>query len=78
MTTFLTALFVLGWVSAAILGSLTYFLGEQSKPIHARNWRSNSFAQLSEALTGRPISYGDRVPAFVVADAYASRNLSNR
>lgn len=71
----LISLFVIGWVAVAVLGSLTYFLGEQSKPIHARNWRSTSFATLSQSLTGREIDYSTRVPAFVVADAYASSEL---
>jgi hypothetical protein len=71
----LTTLFVVGWVAVALLGSLTYFLGEQTKPIHARNWRSTSFATLSESITGTRIDFGDRVPAFDVSDAYASNAL---
>ena len=71
----LTILFVAGWVAVAVLGTQAYFLGEQSKPIHERNWRSESFAQLSAAITGQDIDYGDRVPAFVTVDAYDSRNL---
>jgi hypothetical protein len=71
----LTTLFVVGWVAVALLGSLTYFLGEQSKPIHERNWRSASFATLSESITGTKIDFGDRVPAFSVSDAYASNAL---
>lgn len=71
----LTTLFVVGWVAVALLGSLTYFLGEQTKPIHARNWRSTSFAKLSESITGTKIDFGDRVPAFSVSDAYTSNAL---
>jgi hypothetical protein len=74
----LISLFVVGWVAVALLGSLTYFLGEQSKPIHARNWRSTSFEQLAESITGTSIDYSSRVPAFDVADAYASMNLPTR
>jgi hypothetical protein len=70
----LATLFVIGWVAAASLGTLAYFLGEQTKPIHERNWRSQSFEALSEAITGKKLE-GDRVPAFAVADAYASRTL---
>lgn len=68
------SLFVIGWIAAAVLGTQAYFLGEQTKPIHARNWRSESFAQLSKSLTGSEIDYSKRVPAFTV-DAYASQNL---
>ncbi|MBD1855691.1 MULTISPECIES: photosystem II protein, Psb35-related [Leptolyngbya] len=71
----LISLFVVGWVAVALLGSMTYFLGEQSKPIHERNWRSTSFEKLARALTGNEIDYSTRVPAFVVADAYASARL---
>lgn len=70
----LIALFVVGWVAASVLGTMAYFLGEQSKPIHERNWKSQSFAQLAENLTGKKIDYSSRVPAFP-ADAYASQTL---
>ena len=73
--TILVALFAIGWVAVAVLGSLAYFRGEQSKPIHERNWRSDSFEQLSEAITGTKIDYSKRVPAFNAADAYASSLL---
>ncbi|MCU0547932.1 MAG: hypothetical protein MUC48_01165 [Leptolyngbya sp. Prado105] len=73
----LISLFVVAWVAAALLGSLTYFLGEQSKPIHERNWRSASFEKLAQSLTGREIDYSTRVPAFVVGDAYTSAELPN-
>lgn len=71
----LIGLFVVGWVAVAVLGSLTYFLGEQSKPIHERNWRSASFEKLSQSLTGLEIDYSTRLPAFAVGDAYASSEL---
>jgi hypothetical protein len=72
--TILTVLLVSGWVAAAVLGSLAYFLGEQTKPIHERNWRSESFAQLAKAITGKDINYSERTPAYAM-DAYASQNL---
>lgn len=72
--TFLIALIVMGWVAAALLGTQAYFRGEQSKPIHERNWRSQSFEQLSVAVTGTEISYDDRVPAYR-GDAYSSNLL---
>ncbi len=71
----IVGLFVIGWVAVALLGSLTYFMGEQSKPIHERNWRSTSFEQMAASLTGTAIDYSTRVPAFVVADAYTSSTL---
>lgn len=68
------ALFVIGWVAAAILGSQAYFRGEQRKPIHERNWRSQSFEQLAQSVTGTPTDYSDRVPAYAL-DAYTSTTL---
>lgn len=72
--TILVAVLVLGWVAASVLGTLAYFLGEQKKPIHERNWRSESFEKLAKAITGRDIDYSDRTPAYAM-DAYISRNL---
>ncbi|MCY7390530.1 MAG: hypothetical protein LH647_03225 [Leptolyngbyaceae cyanobacterium CAN_BIN12] len=73
--TILIALLVMGWVSAAVLGTMAYFRGEQSKPIHERNWRSASFEQLSEAVTGTQIDFATRVPAYSDLDAYSSSLL---
>ncbi len=75
MTTILISLFVVGWLAVALLGTQAYFRGEQSKPIHARNWRSDSFEQLSTAITGTEIDYSTRVPAFDTQDAYSSSLL---
>jgi hypothetical protein len=50
-------------------------LGEQSKPIHERNWRSESFEKMSESITGAAVNYETRIPAFEVVDAYASNIL---
>jgi hypothetical protein len=72
--TILIAVFITGWVAASVLGTQAYFRGEQSKPIHERNWRSKSFERLSEAITGAKIDYSTRVPAFQV-DAYTSSCL---
>ncbi|MGL5195848.1 MAG: photosystem II protein, Psb35-related [Chroococcales cyanobacterium] len=72
--TILIALFIVGWVAVALLGTQAYFRGEQSKPIHERNWRSESFETLAESITGTDIDYSKRVPAFEV-DAYTSSNL---
>ena len=74
MVTTLIAVFTIGWVSAALIGTQAYFRGEQSKPIHARNWRSASFEPLAKSLTGMDTDYSDRVPAFQ-ADAYSSNIL---
>lgn len=70
----LTGLFIVGWVAVAVLGTQAYFRGEQSKPIHERNWRSQSFETLAESITGTEIDYSKRVPAYEM-DAYASSNL---
>lgn len=67
------ALFIVGWIAAAVLGTQAYFRGEQSKPIHERNWNSNSFEQLAKTITGREIDYNTRTHAFGEMDAYSSR-----
>jgi hypothetical protein len=72
--TILVALFLIGWVAAALIGTQAYFRGEQSKPIHARNWRSSSFEQLAQSFTGAETDYSQRTPGFQ-ADAYTSRLL---
>ncbi|MGI0489125.1 photosystem II protein, Psb35-related [Pantanalinema rosaneae CENA516] len=74
--TILIALFVVGWVAASVLGTMAYFRGEQTKPIHERNWRSASFERLSETVTGTKIDYSTRVPAYSL-DAYTSSTLPN-
>jgi hypothetical protein len=72
--TILITLLVVGWVAVSVIGSLAYFMGEQSKPIHERNWRSESFEKLAKSITGREIDYSDRTPAYRM-DAYASNTL---
>jgi len=74
----LISLFVIGWVAAAVIGTQVYFRGEQSKPIHERNWRSAAFERLATSFTGTDVDYATRVPAFQVVDAYSSRNLRGR
>ncbi|MDX2099993.1 MAG: hypothetical protein SFW36_19635 [Leptolyngbyaceae cyanobacterium bins.59] len=66
----LVALFVVGWVAVAVLGTQAYFRGEQSKPIHSRNWDSQPFEALSESITGTKINYDDRVPSTNVLNSY--------
>lgn len=75
MTTLLIMFFVIGWVAAAVIGTQTYFRGEQTKPIHERNWRSKSFESLAETLTGEKVDYSTRNHAFGSMDAYQSRLL---
>jgi len=70
------SLFVIAWVAAAVIGSQAYLLGEQTKPIHERNWNSQSFENLSESLTGNQLDYNNRVPAYSM-DAYASQNIAS-
>ncbi len=73
--TILIALFIIGWVAVSAIGSLAYFLGEQTKPIHERNWNSKSFERLAKSITGLEIDYSDRTPAYAM-DSYTSQNLS--
>ena len=74
MMTLLIALFVVGWVAAAVIGTQAYFMGEQSKPIHERNWRSESFEQIATSVSGQATDYSTRVPAYS-GDAYSSSLL---
>ncbi|MGG6242381.1 photosystem II protein, Psb35-related [Nodosilinea sp. AN01ver1] len=74
MTALLISLFVVGWVAVALIGTQAYFRGEQTKPIHERNWRSESFDQLAQSVTGQPTNFGDRVPAYS-GDAFTSNLL---
>lgn len=76
MMTILLAVFAIGWAAAAIIGTQAYFRGEQTKPIHERNWRSESFEQLAKTFTGKDVNYADRTPAYGL-DAYSSQNLPN-
>ncbi|NEN92103.1 MAG: hypothetical protein F6K48_25660 [Okeania sp. SIO3H1] len=76
MMIILISLFVIGWVAAAVIGSQAYLLGEQSKPIHERNWSSKSFENLSESLTGNRLDYNQRIPAYSM-DAYTSQRLAD-
>ncbi|MFZ4640758.1 MAG: photosystem II protein, Psb35-related [Nodosilinea sp.] len=72
--TILFSLFVIGWVAVALIGTQAYFRGEQSKPIHERNWRSNDFDQLAQSITGQPTDFSDRTPIYA-GDAFTSTNL---
>ena len=74
--TILISLIVVGWLAASILGTQAYFLGEQTKPIHERNWRSESFDQMATSVTGKSTDYANRTPAYS-GDAYASSLLPN-
>jgi hypothetical protein len=75
MSIVLISLFVVGWVAASVIGTQAYFRGEQTKPIHKRNLRSDSFEQIAKSVTGQDIDYGSRIPAFPV-DAYTGQNPS--
>ncbi|MBD1875621.1 hypothetical protein H6F75_19245 [Nodosilinea sp. FACHB-131] len=76
MTALLISLFVIGWVAVALIGTQAYFRGEQTKPIHERNWRSDSFDQLAQSVTGQSTDFGDRVPAYS-GDAFSSNVIAN-
>jgi len=75
MITFLIALAIVAWVAVVVLGSQTYFRGEQSKPIHERNWNSDEFEALATTITGASVDHNNRVPGFLANDAYSSRSL---
>ena len=74
--TIVIALLIVGWVAGSVIGTQAYFLGEQSKPIHDRNWNDESFEQLAKSVTGTDIDYSVRVPAYSM-DAYTSRMMGN-
>ncbi|MCU0545082.1 MAG: hypothetical protein MUE44_23390 [Oscillatoriaceae cyanobacterium Prado104] len=74
--TIVIALLIVGWVAASVIGTQAYFLGEQSKPIHSRNWNSESFEQLAKSVTGQEIDYSVRVPAYSM-DAYGSNTMNS-
>jgi hypothetical protein len=74
--TILICLFLVGWAAVAVIGTQAYFRGEQSKPIHERNWNSSSFEQIAKSVTGQETDYDERIPAYRM-DAYASNNLSS-
>ncbi|MFM9264236.1 photosystem II protein, Psb35-related [Tychonema sp. BBK16] len=74
--TIVIALLIVGWVAVSVIGTQAYFLGEQSKPIHDRNWNSESFEKLAVAVTATEIDYSLRVPAYSM-DVYGSNTMSN-
>jgi len=74
MITLLIAVFLVGWLAAAVLGTQAYYRGEQTKPIHECNLKSESFEQLAKSFTGTDIDYAKRTPAFSL-DTYTSQNL---
>lgn len=74
MIAILISLFVVGFVAAALIGTQAYFRGEQTKPIHERNWSSDSFEQLAQSVTGQATDFNDRVPAYS-GDAFSSGSL---
>ena len=51
--TILICLFIVGWVTAGLIGTQAYFRGEQRKPIHERNWNNNQFDELAKSFTGK-------------------------
>ncbi len=77
MITFLIALAIVAWMAVVVLGSQAYFRGEQSKPIHERNWNSKDFETLAKAMTGGETDYSDRVPGFSATDAYSSKTIAS-
>ncbi|KPQ39210.1 MAG: photosystem II protein, Psb35-related [Phormidium sp.] len=74
MTLFIIALVFTGWAAVAVLGTQAYFRGEQTKPIHERNWNSEGFDRYAEAFTGQKTDYRERVPAYSL-DVYQRNTL---
>ena len=74
MMTILISLFVVAWAAAALIGTQAYFRGEQRKPIHERNWSSESFDFLAKSVTGKETDYIERVPAYAI-DSYAGKEM---
>lgn len=72
----LFSILISGWVAAALIGTQAYFRGEQTKPIHERNLKANSFDRLAKSFTGKETNHAERVTAFAL-DTYTSQNLSN-
>ncbi|WP_413165592.1 photosystem II protein, Psb35-related [Capilliphycus salinus ALCB114379] len=70
----LAGLFIAGWAAAAVIGTMAYFRGEQTKPIHQRNWDNDSFEQIAQSVTGTQTNYTERVPAYAL-DAYTSNRF---
>lgn len=60
----LLSLAIIGWVAASVLGTQAYFRGEQTKAIHARNMRSESFARIAAAMTGKETNLKDQRAAY--------------
>lgn len=69
------SLFIVGWAAAAIIGTQTYFLGEQSKPIHGRNWQSPAFHALAVAVTAQEVDYINRATNYK-RDIYLNRAMN--
>ena len=68
----LLAVIIVGWLAAAVIGTQAYFFGEQSKPIHERNWNSEGFETVAKLVTGRETDFNERTYAFG-GDAYTSK-----
>lgn len=65
----LISLFIIGWLAVSLIGTQAYFLGEQRKTIHQRNWNSPEFDRLAKSFTGKDTDYLVRIPAYSL-DAY--------
>lgn len=72
----LFSLLIVGWATAALIGTQVYFRGEQSKPIHERNWNSEGFETVARSVTGQATDFSDRRPAYEM-DAYASASINS-
>ncbi|MDJ1168656.1 MULTISPECIES: photosystem II protein, Psb35-related [Roseofilum] len=72
----LSLLFIAGWVAASVIGTQAYFMGEQTKSIHERNWDSDGFNSIAKSVTGQETDYTNRVPGYSL-DSYGSNSLAS-
>lgn len=75
MLAILFSVLLVGWVAAALIGTQAYFRGEQSKPIHERNWSSPGFEHLAQSITGQATDFSERVPTYS-GDAFSSQLIT--
>jgi len=72
----LSLLFIAGWAAASVIGTQAYFMGEQTKSIHERNWDSDGFNRIAKSVTGQETDYTNRVPGYSL-DTYGSNSLGS-
>ncbi len=74
---FFWCILISGWTAAALIGTQAYFRGEQTKPIHERNWKSPRFHQLAKIFTGVEVDYAGRASSYRIEKGL-NRLMANR